>query len=470
MKHLPHFDEFLRDVVNLNQARINTLEQRVGTIENFVLESGYQSQIMRFNPQGSWAHKTIIKPPRDRDFDADLLMIVRQEPDWAPGHYIDALFATFQGSDRYKKLVSRKTRCVRINYTGDFHIDLIPIIEEIGHNGARYFNCNRRDDQFEQTAPEAYTQWWGGMNALSGGNQLILVTRLLKYLRDIKGTFSCKSILLTTLVGYQVWANDHLFRSQNFPDLPTSLRTIVSRLDDVLQKHPVVPRVENPVLSDEDYNRHWNQEKYENFRDCIHRYREWIDDAYNEVEEDESILKWRRVFGDEFARSVEVKSTTPQLARLFTFADQWLAAVRQLGRQALQEFPKNFDHVKRARWLVEKNLSVAILAGVASVKNGGIEYQMQSGDVIPAGRWIRFQASMASGVPNTFKVEWRVVNTGGHAVHCRGRRGGFYKSNPHGVRWEETQYRGVHWVEAFVINKRTNKRVGKSDRFFVLIE
>jgi hypothetical protein len=40
---------------------------------------------------------------------------------------------------------------------------------------------------------------FAGRNAVTGNNLLRKVTRLLKYLRDIKGTFSAKSVLLATL-------------------------------------------------------------------------------------------------------------------------------------------------------------------------------------------------------------------------------------------------------------------------------
>ena len=471
MKHSGHFDDFLRDVVNLNQSRINRLRNHVDAVAEFIRNSNYEPTILRFTPQGSWAHKTIIKPPGNRDFDADMLMVVRHIPGWNAVDYIEILHITLENSDRYKDKVSRKTRCVRINYANDFHIDLIPIIEETEINIHRYYNCNLRENKFEETAPEAYTRWWIHKSQQTDGSRLRLVTRLLKYIRDIKGNFSCKSILLTTLVGNQVHENEIFHSSQSFSDLPTSFRTIISRLDDWLQQQHLIPLIKNPVLPSENYNRHWNQKKYENFRECIHRYREWTDDAYTESDEDESILKWRRIFGDEFAKSVDVKATTPHLVELFQFSDKWIAKVRARGRIELRNFPTNFSHVKPARWPpAEKQLRVNVHAGVARKKCGTVEREMQSGDIVPTDIWIKFRASMPSGVPSTFRVEWRVVNTGGYAVHMKGRRGDFYDSCSHAVRWESTKYRGVHWVEAFVINKRTEDLVGKSARFFVVID
>ena len=41
MKLNEHFNNFLRDTINLNQSRINTLEQRVATTKSFLKESDY---------------------------------------------------------------------------------------------------------------------------------------------------------------------------------------------------------------------------------------------------------------------------------------------------------------------------------------------------------------------------------------------------------------------------------------------
>lgn len=138
------------------------------------------------------------------------------------------------------------------------------------------------------------------------GNQLIKVTRLAKYLRNIKGTFSAKSILLTTLLGNQIYVAEN---SSDFSDIPTSLKTIFNRLDNYLQNHPSMPRVENPVLSCEDFTRHWDQEKYSNFRDKINFYTTKINAAFDEQNNrNESIKKWREIFGDKFGQLDEERS------------------------------------------------------------------------------------------------------------------------------------------------------------------
>lgn len=470
MKHVSHFNTFLADTVNLNQARIDQLVGRVETISNFLRGSDYKPRIRRFTPQGSWAHKTIIKPPGEKDFDADLLVIIDEAEGWSPAQYVNELRAVFMGSDTYKDNVSRRTRCVELNYAGDFHLDVVPVIQEIGANGRRFFVSNRSEDVFEETAPEDYTAWLVGRNGITGANQLRKVSRLLKYLRDVKGTFSAKSILMTTLTGMQVSDADQLYRETWFLDLPTSLKTIMNRLDDFLQARAAMPVIGNPVLPGEDFNRHWDQDKYENFRNRIHQYRQWIDDAYAEPDNDESIAKWRKVFGDEFAKGVTLKEESRALAPLYEFADRWLGVIREQGRRVLRRFPLNQDHVAAPMWPVEDRLAVNITAGQSTFKNGEIERELTSGDFVPKNRWIRFTARCPTGIPADFRVWWQVANTGGQAARAGQLRGGFEPSSSPGVRWESTKYRGVHWVEAFVVNRRTDRCVGKSEPFFVVIE
>ncbi|MBD0363168.1 MAG: nucleotidyltransferase, partial [Coleofasciculus sp. C3-bin4] len=281
MKLTEHFDDFLKDTVNLNQSRIEQLEKRVETISSFLCKNDYAPRIWRFTAQGSWAHKSIIKPPKNKDFDADLLAIIGEVEGWRAKDYINELYYVFRNNQIYADKVSRGTRCVVLNYKGDFHLDVVPCIQVIEGESKRFWVCNRCEDEPEETASESYTAWLAEKNSITGRNQLQKVIRLLKYLRDIKETFSVKSILLTTLVGMQI--DDEVFSSNYFSDLPTSLKNIVNWLDDFLQARPCMPVIENPVLSGEHFNRHWNQEKYKNFRSKIHQYRQWIDDAYAEL-------------------------------------------------------------------------------------------------------------------------------------------------------------------------------------------
>src|SRR6266853_3141545 len=227
MKLVAEFKKILDQEVNLNKTRIGTLAERVKAIQDFLPGANWGPRISRFSPQGSWAHKTIIKPPGEQGFDADVLVFVQPVPGWRPEDYILKLKEAFRGSGTYRDKAGLHTRCVRREYVGDFEIDVVPCIVNRPGGTSQFEVCNRTDNRFEPTEGAAYTRWLAQRNDWVGGDYLREVTRLMKYLRDIKITFSCKSVLLTTLMGERITEMDAYNRAVLFPDLPTALKTIV---------------------------------------------------------------------------------------------------------------------------------------------------------------------------------------------------------------------------------------------------
>ena len=59
-------------------------------------------------------------------------------------------------------------------------------------------------------------------------------------------------------------------------------------------------------LLSEDFGKLLTETQYTNFRASINKYRKLVDQAYLSDDRDESIELWRKVFGDEFAKGVNV--------------------------------------------------------------------------------------------------------------------------------------------------------------------
>lgn len=293
MEHITYFDDFLRDEVNLNSSRLVVLKDPVGSVDNFLKQN--------FNPyekkenQGSYALKTIIKPIKGNDeFDADILIYLEEQQDWRAEDYINDLHKVFKDNGTYTKLVHRKTRCVRLDYAGEFHLDMVPCIERMGG----IYICNRETNDFEQSDGTGYRDWLNAKNSITNG-KLKKVTRLLKYLRNHKKTFSAKSILLTTLIAQQIDEQD---AADDFASVPLALKEISNRLNQFLQANHGIPTISNPALPSENFNRHWDQDKYENFRSKFNSYNQKINGAYQEDDHNESVRKWREIFGDKFGK------------------------------------------------------------------------------------------------------------------------------------------------------------------------
>jgi len=484
MKLTEHFDEFLKDIVNLNDTRVEQLDDSIEALKNVVRNSDWKPKIQRFVPQGSWAHKTIIKPINGKAFDADLLVFVRQVEDWDAREYINSLHSVFANHETYKDKVRRYSHCVTIEYAGERKIDLAPCV--IDRGGLSKFEvCNRTLNAFELSEPEKYTDWLIDRNKWTTGNTLRKVTRLLKYLRDIKGTFSCTSVLFTTLLGNRIDALDQ-YKSSEFCDVPTALKTIIGRLDDWLQANPIRPTVTNPVLSSEVFSNSWDDARYANFRDQIHKYRGWIDDAFTDTNREKSIEKWQRVFGTDFAPRVEIKKaarsseSASTLGAWSTLAEAGLTndLVSQVARYGTAVIPSKFNEIpykERPRWrsLAWPLFAVEIAATTHSDhKAGSLGNVASGGGPLPKKCWLRFlfRTSVGTLSPYEYEAHWRVTNTGDEAARARCLRGGFVPSDSAMERWESLAYRGVHTVEVFIVRRRDETLVAWSEPFYVVVE
>lgn len=302
MKHIDYFNDFLKDKVNLNQSRIDSLESSVDSIKDLIKNSLFKDSFVRFSTQGSWAHKTIIRPLPAKVFDADLLLIVSPVDGWTAKDYLNNLKKIFESNGTYADKIKFFSHCVTIEYASDKRIDIAICVERTNYYATYLEVCNKDDDRFEPSYPEEYTDWVKSKNQTIGGNDLIKTARLIKYLRDHKGVFTMPSFLLTTLIGNHIYDTDK--DSNDFKDTPSSLRTIVSRIDSYLNSNYSIPEISNPKNSSESLKHLFGDDiKYNNLKKCWSRYRKWIDDAFNEQNTEESIKKWRNVFGDDFASS-----------------------------------------------------------------------------------------------------------------------------------------------------------------------
>ena len=291
-KNNREFQEFLRDHVNLNQSRLDRLTTAVRAVSDYLRDHlvGFQGM----ERQGSYALGTLARPVDDNDeYDADIQIVMNPNSKWEPKDYVLEVRKTLARNGTYVDKLRLKTRCVTVDYADDFHLDVVPRVTIKGTHNV----CNRLDNQFEETDGTGYRDWFNEKNRITGGN-LKRVVRLLKYLRDHKNSFTVKSILLTTLAGNTIKSSDE--GTQRVSTVADTLDTVLTRMDHYLQQHPNVPEVKNPVLASENFNRHWDQQRYTNFRNRVHSYAQTASQAIAETSPEKAIRLWQELFGDSF--------------------------------------------------------------------------------------------------------------------------------------------------------------------------
>jgi hypothetical protein len=477
MKLVDDFKSFMKDTVNLNQNRIDLLDQRVEVIKQFIRDSDWEPTISTFIEQGSWAHDTIIRPVDGGEFDADLLVRVRAVDGWSAAQYVKELGRIFRDSGRYGDKTVVYDYCVTITYADDCKIDIAPLVMDREYQGTLEV-CNRRSDEFEESQPIEYTRWIREKNGYSGNNSFRKATRLIKYIRDIKRRFSCPSVLLTTLIGHRIeWFDKD---TGGFADTPSALQTVMARLDDWLQNRPDKPAVLNPALDSQDFADLWNDTQYANFRNFVHKYRTWVDDAMAAETRADSIEKWRKVFGDEFAKGENVmksedsamRRVNAMLMETAAHLDDLVDSVVDFGISILPAGFRTPPHLRQPPWPYASTVSrqVHVTAEYAASETART-HAVQNGEALPrkGGLWFDVHVNKFQSVPADCYVRWRITNTGAMAIAQKAGRGGFENPTQGNRRWERLAYHGVHMAEAFIIRRIDNRVVGYSDPFYVVV-
>lgn len=278
--------------------------------------------------------------------------------------------------------------------------------------------------------------------------------RLCKYLRD-EHDWPVKSILLTTLLGLQVYNGDDL---GTFTDTPTALITLLSRTDTWLQAQTQVPQVANPALPREKFTRHWDQETFDAFKKKFHESTVDAVAAYNETDGDKSGEGWQKVFGDKFPVLEEDLESGGEVVKAATLSFGSSTHARPLADIA-PNGSRGEGYLNIQAWTYSKN---------GKTKFNGIS----SGARVSAGRAIKFRAS--TNVSRPYWLRWQVVNTGRHAASQNALRGNFFKGkNLDGTEsgnhdnWEQTSYTGSHWIQCFAV--RSGLCVAQSEKFIINI-
>jgi hypothetical protein len=308
MRMTASFNAFMTNTVNINKTRLDSLDTSVEAIYEALKADGEIGPlVLGYEPQGSWPHETIIKPAEGVEFDADFMLVMKEQPDWAdsPKTYISKVRSALARHGTYGELVQPvKNRCVRVVYAGDYHVDVVPYLALAD---GRQVIVNGETDGWEDTDPAGFTEWMKGKNDTSGGH-LKKVIRLFKYLRDHQDNFKLtRSVLITALLGERVNSANLIADPGYYEDLPTAFFNLVSDLNVWLQANPSMPSIVDPSGATDPqgnpvtFDHRWSPSTYRALRTRIDELAALTKTAYEDNTSFERSLElWQRVFGTDF--------------------------------------------------------------------------------------------------------------------------------------------------------------------------
>lgn len=160
-------DEIL-DLVGLSVQLTPTQFERAETSYHAVADwlRKPESPVVAYAPdifaQGSLRLDTTVRPMSHTEFDLDLVCLVQAPESVSPAAVYDLLLKRMRANGTYDKIIVEMPRCIRLDYAGDYHLDIVPAIPDpASPAGAEFMKIPDRPKQrWRDTNPKGYSFWF----------------------------------------------------------------------------------------------------------------------------------------------------------------------------------------------------------------------------------------------------------------------------------------------------------------------
>ncbi|WP_417364053.1 nucleotidyltransferase [Galbibacter sp.] len=304
----------MAESLELDDSRSNRMESAYNAIYDVLKADPVFFSKVDFvlYPQGSKAIGTTTKPYGKDEFDLDIVVHIRDlYYSYTSSEIYNHLIRVFRGNDVYRPKLIPKNRCARINYSGDFHLDILPgciVIE----NEDKLMVPDRELASWTSTFPKGYISWF--LDISKDVRQPILLRKayesfvtlaeakaeqedlpkedfyskeplkravqLTKRYRDIffdnNPKHRTSSIVLTT-----IFAQFYQGESSIYETIDNVLNRIINNYSDyqkLFENRGIYKRIKvlNPVNPEEDFTDKWDKDKefYNQFIAFVKSYKE----------------------------------------------------------------------------------------------------------------------------------------------------------------------------------------------------
>ena len=201
------------DTIKLDAARVTRVTGAIERFQEFCKKDDQLKTAMAGDVflQGSVASKTVIRPLTGDEFDVDAVYPFHLNAfahGTTPKQIIEWFLSRLSQSDFYKKNLIPRDRCARIDYAGDFHVDIIPATATLDYHKPYAVPAKNRSNWITND-PIGFVNWVEGIDHNSSGvdsdgvGRFVRGCRMTKRWRD--SNFSTEaapsSIVLVTMLG-----------------------------------------------------------------------------------------------------------------------------------------------------------------------------------------------------------------------------------------------------------------------------
>lgn len=266
--------------LQLDKSRRERIECTYKSVQEFINydQLFFKDADFEFYPQGSVRIGTTVKPIGKNEFDLDIVLHLRGKSYQGnnPLKIYNELKRRLNESDKYNQMIELKNRCIRLNYSGDFHMDILPGCQHSQANDDLIMIPDRELKDWLTSNPRGYSEWfiqksnvvtetllekaYAAENLPSdeyaAKKPLQRAVQIIKRFRDLhfekSNEYATPSIVLTTLAGEYYSSEDSIF---------FTIDNIVSQLQQKIELSPIKRlKVNNPVNPAEDFTDKWDNE------------------------------------------------------------------------------------------------------------------------------------------------------------------------------------------------------------------
>ena len=295
--------------LQLDKTRREKIESSYMSIQE-VLENDpefFNSKSFEIYPQGSVRIGTTVKPLAKNEFDLDIVLHIRDNnfEQTNPIKVYNELKRVFKNDGRYEDKVEPKTRCVRLKYAGDYHMDILPGCQEKIQNEDVIVLPDRELKEWLISNPRGYAKWFLEKaetirltllekaysaeeipaDDFATKKPLQRAVQIIKRYRDLffekSPDYATSSIVLTTIAGELYLNQESIFETIDSIISQIKNKVNVSRTQRI--------KVLNPVNKEEDFTDKWEREP-QYYSEFI-RFSESLYESWQKLKQDNGIIE-----------------------------------------------------------------------------------------------------------------------------------------------------------------------------------
>ena len=286
--------------MNISTDRKKTLDQLLlhGTESLDISESQHQEAVNHYTAIGKWLSKeytllyrygmqifaqgsfvlgTAVKPLGGDEFDIDLVALGNFPEEMPPSRVKHLVGRRLEENAIYASMLEEKNRCWRLNYAGQFHLDIIPAKPKQYCPNGTILVPDKEMKCWKETNPKGYLKWFAlekiplvherrgilldqasvepcpQYETVRDKVPLQIANQIMKRHRDIKflgyRRVAPVSIIITTLSGKSYGGDVGILET---------LEGATDRMENYIEYINSLPYVKNPTNEDENFADKWH--------------------------------------------------------------------------------------------------------------------------------------------------------------------------------------------------------------------